>query len=148
MGFRTGAYAKVWEVTPMSDTSTKVRMSISRKNKQSGEYEQDFSGFVLAIGTAAAKKAAGLKEGNRIKLGDVDVTTKRKRLHIPTSKCSPSSLTERNLVTAVQSHSPQLMRVKSTTTACLSKGGGLWEKSITHRSLTIWSGATPVSKLS
>ena len=23
MGFRTGAYAKVWEVTPMSDTSTK-----------------------------------------------------------------------------------------------------------------------------
>lgn len=31
MGFRTGAYAKVWEVTPMSDTSTKVRMSISRK---------------------------------------------------------------------------------------------------------------------
>ena len=39
MGFRTGAYAKVWEVTPMSDTSTKVRMSISRKNKQSGEYE-------------------------------------------------------------------------------------------------------------
>lgn len=67
---------KIWEVTPMSDTSTKVRMSISRKNKQSGEYEQDFSGFVLAIGTAAAKKAAGLKEGNRIKLGDVDVTTK------------------------------------------------------------------------
>ena len=75
MGFRTGAYAKVWEVTPMSDTSTKVRMSISRKNKQSGEYEQDFSGFVLAIGTAAAKKAASLKEGNRIKLGDVDVET-------------------------------------------------------------------------
>ena len=154
MGFRTGAFAKVWEVTPMSDTSTKVRMSISRKNKQSGEYEQDFSGFVLAIGTAAAKKAAGLKEGNRIKLGDVDVTTKYDKekkitlLQIPTSKCSPSSLTERNLVTAVPSRSPQLMRVKSTTTACLSKGGGLWEKSITHRSLTIWSGATPVSKLS
>lgn len=42
MGFRTGAFAKVWEVTPMSDTSTKVRISVSRKNKQSGEYEQDF----------------------------------------------------------------------------------------------------------
>ena len=76
MGFRTGAYAKVWEVTPMSDTSTKVRLSVSRKNKQTNEYEQDFSGFVLAIGTAAAKKAACLKEGERIKLGDVDVTTK------------------------------------------------------------------------
>lgn len=79
MGFRPGAYAKVWEVAPMSDTSTKVRMSISRKNKQSGEYEQDFSGFVLAIGTAAAHKAAGLKEGDRIKLGDVDVSTKYDR---------------------------------------------------------------------
>ena len=58
MGFRTGAYAKVWEVSPLSDTSTKVRMSVSRKNKQSGEYEQDFSGYVLCIGTAAAKKAS------------------------------------------------------------------------------------------
>lgn len=76
MGFRTGAYAKVWEVTPMSDTSTKVRMSVSRKNKQTGEYEQDFSGFVLAIGTASATKAARLKKGDKIKLGDVDVSTK------------------------------------------------------------------------
>ena len=67
MGFRTGAYAKIWEVTPMSDTSTKVRLSVSRKNKQTNEYEQDFSGFVLSIGTAAAKKAACLKEGERIK---------------------------------------------------------------------------------
>lgn len=76
MGFRTGAYAKVWEVSPMSDTSTKVRMSISHKNKQSGEYEQDFSGFVLCVGTATAKKAAQLREGSRIKIGDCDVTTK------------------------------------------------------------------------
>lgn len=76
MGFRTGAYAKVWEVNPMSDTSTKLRVSISRKNKKTDEYEQDFSGFVLAIGTAAASKAARLKEGDRIKLGDVDVSTK------------------------------------------------------------------------
>lgn len=76
MGFRTGAYAKVWKVEPYSDTSVKLRISISRKNKQSGEYEQDFSGFVNAIGTAAAKKAACLKDGDTIKLGDVDVTTK------------------------------------------------------------------------
>ena len=76
MGFRTGAFAKVWEVTPMSDTSTKVRMSVSRRNKQTGEYEQDFSGFVLCIGTAAARNAAKLKEGSRIKIGDCDVTTK------------------------------------------------------------------------
>lgn len=76
MGFRTGAFAKVWEVTPVSDTSTKVRLSVSRKNKETGEYDQEFSGFVLAIGTAAASRAAKLKEGDRIKLGDVDVTNK------------------------------------------------------------------------
>lgn len=75
MGFRTGAFAKVWEVKPFSDTSVKLRLSVSRKNKQTGEYEQDFSGFVNAVGTAAAKKAASLKEGDRIKIGDVDVTT-------------------------------------------------------------------------
>lgn len=76
MGFRSGAYAKVWEVIPMTDSSTKLRMSISRKNRQSGEYEQDFSGFVLCIGTVAASNALKLKEGSRIKLGDCDVTTK------------------------------------------------------------------------
>ena len=76
MGFRTGAFAKVWEVKPFSDTSVKLRLSVSRKNKQTGEYEQDFYGFVNAVGTAAAKKAASLKEGDRIKIGDVDVTTK------------------------------------------------------------------------
>lgn len=76
MGFRTGAFAKVWEVKPISDTNVKLRLSVSRKNKQTGEYEQDFSGFVNAVGTAAAKKASGLKEGDRIKIGDVDVTTK------------------------------------------------------------------------
>ena len=75
MGFRAGSYAKVWAVEPKSDTNTTVRLSISRKNRQTGEYEQDFSGFVSFVGTAAAKKASCLKEGARIKLGDVDVTT-------------------------------------------------------------------------
>jgi hypothetical protein len=76
MGFHTGAYAKIWEVTPMTDTSTKLQLSISKKNKKTNEYETDFSGFVMAIGTAAAAKAARLDKGDRIKLGDVDVSTK------------------------------------------------------------------------
>ena len=90
MGFRAGSYAKVWAVEPKSDTNTTLRISISRKSKQTGEYEQDFSGFVSFVGTAAAKKAACLKEGDRIKLGDVDVTTSynaEKRVTYTNFKC-------------------------------------------------------------
>lgn len=73
MGFRTGSWAKIWGIEPKSSTWTKGRISISRKNRQTGEYEQDFSGFVDFTGTASAAKAAGLHEGDTIKLGDVDV---------------------------------------------------------------------------
>ena len=76
MGFRTGAYAKVWDMQPASDTRTRIRISISRKNKQTDKYETDFSGFVTCVGTAAASAALKLKEGDRIKLGDCDVTTR------------------------------------------------------------------------
>lgn len=76
MGFRKDSYAKVWSVETVSDTMTKIRISTSRKNKQTGEYEQDFSGFVACVGSQAAAAAAALKEGDRIKLGDVDVTNK------------------------------------------------------------------------
>jgi len=60
----------------VNDTSTKVRLSTSFKNKQTDEYEQDFSGFVMFVGTGCAAKAAKLQKGARIRLGDVDVTTK------------------------------------------------------------------------
>lgn len=76
MGFRKDAYCTVWSVDPVSDVQTKARISISRKDKQTGEYTEDFSGFVSFFGTAAAKKAATLKERDRIKLGDVDVRSK------------------------------------------------------------------------
>lgn len=76
MGFRNGAYAKIWQVEPATETRTKVRLSVSRKNKMTGEYEQDFGGYVSFVGTACASKAARLKEGDRIKLGDVDLQNK------------------------------------------------------------------------
>lgn len=76
MGFRKDAFATVWSSEVVSDTMTKVRLSTSRKNKQTNEYENDFGGFVSFVGTAAAKKAAALKEKDRIKLGDVDVTNR------------------------------------------------------------------------
>lgn len=74
MGFRTGSYAKVWKVEPKSDRVTDLRISVSKKNKESGEYEQDFGGYVRCVGAACASKAASLSEGSRIRLGDVDVT--------------------------------------------------------------------------
>ena len=76
MGFRKDAWATCWSIEPKSDTMTQVRLSTSRKDKATGEYVQDFSGFVAFIGTVAAKQAANLKEKDRIQLGDVEVTTK------------------------------------------------------------------------
>lgn len=76
MGFRKESFATIWSVEPVSDTVTKARISISRKNKQTEDFETDFSGFVSFVGTAAAKKAACLKERDRIRLGDVDVTNR------------------------------------------------------------------------
>ena len=73
MGFRTGAWAKVWSIENKSPTWVKARISISRKNRQTGEYEQDFSGFVDFTGTACASKAESIHEGDTIKLGDIDV---------------------------------------------------------------------------
>lgn len=75
MGFRKDSYATVWEVTPKTNGITQLRISISRKDRETGEYETDFSGFVSVIGTGEAQKAAKLKERDRIKLGDVDVST-------------------------------------------------------------------------
>jgi len=75
MGFRRDAYAKVWEVKPNSSgKSTSVRLSISKKVGE-GQYEEDFSGYVTFIATAN-NRAASLTKGDRIKLGDVDVSSK------------------------------------------------------------------------
>ena len=76
MGFRSGAYATVWEIKPGTNTRTDGRISTSYKNKKTDTYEQDFGDFVAFIGSAAANKALKLRERSRIKLGDVEVTTK------------------------------------------------------------------------
>ena len=89
MGFRANTYATVWSVEQVSPTMTKGRISISRKNKQTGQYETDFSGYVSFVGSAVAQKALGLKEKDRIKIGDVDVSNrydKEKRVEYTTFK--------------------------------------------------------------
>lgn len=78
MGFKTGAFAKVWEVTPVDDYKTKLKVSISRKDKNdSTKYIQDFTGFIICRGSLAAKKAASLRAGaggSRIRIGSSDTT--------------------------------------------------------------------------
>lgn len=74
MGFGNGSWAKIWSVE-RGDKSTKVRLSTSRKNKDTDEYEQDFSGFVTLAGTAH-KQASNLKEGDRIQIGNCTVTSR------------------------------------------------------------------------
>ena len=77
MGFRTGAFCKVWDVEPISDRKVKLRVSISQKSKdREGEYIQEFSDFPVCLGTACANQASRLKRGDTIRLGDVDVSNR------------------------------------------------------------------------
>lgn len=76
MGFHNDAFATIWQVEPVKDTITKAKITISKKNNNTKEYETDFSGFVTFLGTAAASKAAKLKERDRIKLISTDVGRK------------------------------------------------------------------------
>lgn len=73
MGFRANTFCTVWEIFPKSETMTRGRISINRKNPKTGQYEQDFSGYVDFVGTACAAKALHLTAKQRIKIGDVDV---------------------------------------------------------------------------
>ena len=79
MGFKEGSFAKVWDISSVSDGLTKLRISISKKDRRSGEYVEDFSGYVTCAGSVLAKKALELQKGDRIRLGNCDVTTKYDR---------------------------------------------------------------------
>ena len=76
MGFRTGAIATIWKVEEVSPKITKGQISTSRKNKETGEWETDFSAFVAFVGTATAAKALQLHKQDRIRLKDIEVTSK------------------------------------------------------------------------
>lgn len=76
MGFRQGGYCYVWSTEPSkTGKTTKVRMSSGRVNKETNQFEQDFSGFCTFIGKAN-EMARGLRPKDRIKLLACDVCTK------------------------------------------------------------------------
>lgn len=66
MGFHNGAYATVWSVEDMGKY-TKVQLSISSKNRDTGEYETDWSDYANFVGSAhQTAKNAGLQKKDRI----------------------------------------------------------------------------------
>ena len=73
MGFRTDSYGKIWKIENKGRYSV-VEMSTSKKNKQTDQYETDFSSkFVRFIGTAH-EQAQTLKGDERIKITSCEVT--------------------------------------------------------------------------
>lgn len=75
MGFHNNAVATVWKLKDMPQEASyqDVQISTSVKNKQTGSYESDFSGYVRFVGSAV-KEVKTLKEKDRIVLKETDVT--------------------------------------------------------------------------
>lgn len=81
MGFRQGAFARVFSAEDKGRYSI-CSLAISKKNKETGEYEQEFSdGRVRFVATAhkQIQKLTIPHNGVTVKLGSVDVTNKYDR---------------------------------------------------------------------
>lgn len=78
MGFRQGAYAKVWSAEDKGKYSV-GNISISRKNKDTDKYEVEFQdGFVRFVGNAhnALSNLSIDEKGASIQITSCDVTNK------------------------------------------------------------------------
>lgn len=78
MGFRQGAYAKVWRVEDRGNYSV-AQISVSKKNKETGQYETEFQhNFVRLVGTAhdLGKNIEEVQGGTSIKITSCDVTNR------------------------------------------------------------------------
>ena len=73
MGLRTGGYLTVWEVNDKGKYAD-CRCSSSKRNKQTKEYETDFSGYVRFIGKAHDVAIALQGEHPKVKVGEFEVT--------------------------------------------------------------------------
>ena len=90
MGFHTGAYATVWEITETGSKFSKIRISTSRKDKESDEYVTDFNGFVSMVGDAN-KNINLISDASRsVPVMCRTAMIKRLAASIPISPCSTS----------------------------------------------------------
>jgi len=65
--FSVGSYAKIWEIKEIKDKYSEIRISTSQKDKNSGEYRQDFGAFVRMVGQAH-QQLAYMSEGDKFKI--------------------------------------------------------------------------------
>ena len=75
MGFRTGNYARIWEVTDKG-RYLEAKMSVSKRNKATGKYEQEWSAFGVRLVGHAANQAKEMTFPASVQLGSCDVTNK------------------------------------------------------------------------
>ena len=74
MGLKTGCVVTVWSVEDKGKYS-EVRVSTSRKNKTTQNWETDFGAYARFIG-AAHEAAKALKPKDRIKITEFEVTNR------------------------------------------------------------------------
>ena len=65
--FSAGSYAKIWEIKEGKGNYTDIRISTSKKDKETGDYKQDFGGYVRMVGQAH-KAMDNLKESDSFKI--------------------------------------------------------------------------------
>lgn len=76
MGFSNGSYAKIWKINiPEGAKRASVNITISRKDKSTGEYKTVFSGFVNFVGEAF-NKVKSMQSGSKVRLTETDVESK------------------------------------------------------------------------
>ena len=77
MGFYKENIGTIWKIEDKGKYST-AQITCGKKNKDTGEFETEFNGFVTLLGTAHEKgKTLEIPEGKgvRIRFGNGDVTT-------------------------------------------------------------------------
>lgn len=65
--FSAGSYAKIWEIKAVNANYSDIRISTSKKDKETGKYTQDFGGYVRMVGQAH-KAMSFLQESDSFKI--------------------------------------------------------------------------------
>ncbi len=73
--FSEGNYAHIWELEDKGKYH-EARMSTSRKNSQTGEYEQDWSSFGVILVATAHEQAKNLDTSKNVRIGRCGVSNK------------------------------------------------------------------------